>query len=71
MNDEFDVVACEKSIKVLHVTFKNSGKSAKIYLTDGTDKADKTGLRSDCPSIMIETDDHSIYLDAPNIRDFL
>jgi len=71
MNDEYDVVVDEKSTKVLHVVFKNSGKSVKITLTDGTDKADETGLRKDCPAVRVDSKDQSIFLDTPNMSDLL
>ena len=71
MNDEYDVVVDEKSTKVLNVIFKNSGKSVKITLTPGTDKADVTGLRKDCPNVVLESDDDNIYLDTPNMGDLL
>ncbi len=71
MNDEYDVVINEKSAKVLNIFFKNSGKSVKITLSDGTGKPDETGLREDCPSILLESDEENIYLDTPNMSDLL
>lgn len=55
----------------IEVSFPSSNKKVRLKFSPGTDCADITGLREDCPVIKLDTNDNHIHLNTPNYSDFL